>query len=215
MKSGDINNKSGIYTITNLINRKVYVGSAYNFKRRFKAHCSTLKNNIHRNKKLQNSYNKYGKDNFKFEILEECDIEFIYFKEYICINILNSCNSEYGYNINPGDPNNKPAINRMIGEKNYFYGKKGKLSPMFGKFKELHHNYGKKQNKTWIDNAANTRKKKVIQMDLQENFIKEWDSVKEAGETLNIPKSNISNCCNNKRKTACNFKWKYKNENIS
>ena len=46
-------------------------------------------------------------------------------------------------------------------------------------------------------------------------FIKEWESVKEIGETLNFSKSSIINCCNGKRKTAYNYKWKYKNENIS
>ena len=64
---------SGIYKIVNLINNKIYVGSAVNFKNRFKTHLSRLKNNKHHSIILQNSWNKYGGDNFKFEIIEECD----------------------------------------------------------------------------------------------------------------------------------------------
>lgn len=46
-------------------------------------------------------------------------------------------------------------------------------------------------------------------MDLNGNIIKEWDSINEAGRTLKI--HNISNACNNARKSAGGFKWKFKN----
>ena len=60
--------KCGIYKITNIINNKVYVGSAVNVTYRFKTHKRLLKQNKHFNTHLQSSYNKYGKDNFKFEM---------------------------------------------------------------------------------------------------------------------------------------------------
>ncbi|MDD1444129.1 GIY-YIG nuclease family protein [Dolichospermum sp. ST_sed3] len=214
METKKINNKSGVYTITNLINAKIYVGSAFNFKRRFLSHFSTLKSNKHKNNRLQNSFNKYGIENFKFEILEECNIEFVYSQECFWINMLNSCDTKYGYNIKPGNPYNKPAINKIFGEKNYFYGKKGELSPMFGKTGNKHHNFGKLQSEEWIKNNSNSKKIKIIQMSLEEIFIKEWISTKDAAESLNFSKSNITNCCRGNRKTAYNFKWKYKNENI-
>lgn len=56
------------------------------------------------------------------------------------------------------------------------------------------------------------KKRAILQFDLQENFIREWDSIKEAGETLGIPRSNIVLCCQGKRKTAGGFIFKYKNE---
>jgi hypothetical protein len=55
-------------------------------------------------------------------------------------------------------------------------------------------------------------RKKVIQYDLKGNFIKEWDSMREAEDFYNNGKKNssISSCCRNVIKTAYNFIWKYK-----
>jgi len=64
-------NKGGIYRIENIINNKFYIGSTACFNKRFSSHKYLLKNNKHPNKILQNSWNKYGEHNFKFEILEE------------------------------------------------------------------------------------------------------------------------------------------------
>lgn len=64
--------KSGIYKITNIITNKCYIGSSCNIMKRKYNHFSSLKHNRHCNKHLQSSYNKYTKDNFIFEIIEEC-----------------------------------------------------------------------------------------------------------------------------------------------
>lgn len=61
----------GIYCIENLINNKKYIGSSQNVYKRRNRHFSELKNVKHKNSHLQNSYNKYGKDNFKFYVIEE------------------------------------------------------------------------------------------------------------------------------------------------
>ena len=49
----------------------------------------------------------------------------------------------------------------------------------------------------------------VIQMDINDNYIKEWSSAKLAMKTLNI--SHIGDICKGKGKTSGGFKWKYKN----
>lgn len=49
--------------------------------------------------------------------------------------------------------------------------------------------------------------RKVIQYDLEGNFVKTWDNIAMAQQTLNI--SHISDCCNNKRKTAGGYVWKH------
>lgn len=67
---------SGIYKITNRINNKFYIGSAFNINQRYNRHKRELTLNIHSNKKLQNSANKYGLNNFRFEILAACPKEY-------------------------------------------------------------------------------------------------------------------------------------------
>jgi group I intron endonuclease len=63
---------SGIYIISNIINNKVYVGSAVNIDKRTSQHFSNLKHNRHDNIHLQRSWNKHGKEAFKFEIIFYC-----------------------------------------------------------------------------------------------------------------------------------------------
>jgi len=73
--------KSGIYKITNLINGKFYIGSSVNLYNRFHTHSTKLKTQVHTSKHLQASYNKYGKDNFIFEVIEYCEKEILIERE--------------------------------------------------------------------------------------------------------------------------------------
>lgn len=57
-----------------------------------------LKNNKHHNTHLQKDFNKYGKNNFKFHILEFCNIEELEEKEQYWISKLKSNQEKYGYN---------------------------------------------------------------------------------------------------------------------
>lgn len=61
---------TGIYSIKNLVNNKIYIGSSNNITTRINQHFNNLKNNKHNNKHLQSSYNKNGVENFSYEILE-------------------------------------------------------------------------------------------------------------------------------------------------
>jgi group I intron endonuclease len=58
----------GIYKITNLINGDCYVGQSINIERRWKEHIN--KANSKKKFLLHKAFNKYGTENFKFEILE-------------------------------------------------------------------------------------------------------------------------------------------------
>lgn len=69
--------KSGIYRIINVITNKSYIGSSVNFYKRMKKHSQDLIKNKHHSSYLQNSYNKYGKENFVFEIIAFCPKEYI------------------------------------------------------------------------------------------------------------------------------------------
>lgn len=61
---------SGIYQIKNIVNGKRYIGQAFDVRVRWNNHKSTLFRGVHSNTHLQNSYNKYGIDSFKFTVLE-------------------------------------------------------------------------------------------------------------------------------------------------
>lgn len=74
---------SGIYIIRNLANDKVYIGKSKNIKQRKNTHFSALKLNKHNNQHLQNSYNKYGKNNFEFDVLEYCEESLLPTKDWI------------------------------------------------------------------------------------------------------------------------------------
>lgn len=76
--------------------------------------------------------------------------------------------------------------------------------------KETYKN-GRKSNIT-LEIAANARevwKKKIIQLDLNNNILAEFNSIKEASTKLNASSGNISSACKNGNK-AYNYYWKYK-----
>lgn len=92
----------GIYRIRNLITNKVYVGqTTENFQRRYWLHRWQLRKNKHDNNHLQRAWNKYGEENFIFEVIEVVNKEEIDEKERYWIAFYR--NSSYGcYSIQDG-----------------------------------------------------------------------------------------------------------------
>jgi hypothetical protein len=60
--------------------------------------------------------------------------------------------------------------------------------------------------------APNPNLQTVLQFDLKGNFIKEYQSVTEAAQTVKIPKRSLYACFCNVAKTAGGFQWKRKRE---
>jgi len=73
--------KTGIYKILNIVTEDFYIGSAAHFYNRKSKHLGTLRNGTHNNRHLLNAYNKYGENNFKFFLIEECLKEELPIKE--------------------------------------------------------------------------------------------------------------------------------------
>lgn len=90
-----VSKNSGIYKITNKVNGKVYIGQTYDLYYRWNRHRSDLDNNRHSNRHLQSSWNKYGKDNFKYEIIEKCGLDIIDDREIYWIRNYDSIKTGY------------------------------------------------------------------------------------------------------------------------
>jgi len=118
----------GIYKITNKINNKVYIGQSDRLSEREREHFYRLDKQTHSNEYLQRSYNKHGKDNFIFEIIEETND--LNERELYFINEYGGINSDINYNLkNPltmewSDYTKVKQSKKMSGENNPNYGNK-------------------------------------------------------------------------------------------
>lgn len=66
-----LENRKGIYQIRNIIDGKFYIGSSADIVKRWNEHRNRLNKSQHHSQYLQNAWNKYGKENFVFEIVEK------------------------------------------------------------------------------------------------------------------------------------------------
>lgn len=95
------NVKSGIYKITNLENHMSYIGQAVDIAARFKQHIKRgLGAEPQTRNKLYPAMYSLGVENFKFEILEECEREKLNDLERYWIDFYET--QSYGYNVTKG-----------------------------------------------------------------------------------------------------------------
>lgn len=97
------NNNCGIYKITNLITKKIYIGQSIHINIRFNKHKSVSmnKNDPNYDKDLYKDMRIYGLNNFSFEIIELCDEKLLNEREIYYISFYN-CIEPNGYNRNKG-----------------------------------------------------------------------------------------------------------------
>ena len=143
---------SCIYLITNLANGHTYVGQASDKDKRFKEHIKTLNGNYHCNIYLQRSWNLFGKECFKFEVLEECSIENLNDREQHYIDTLNP---EY---------NMAPVAGSML---NYKHTKEAKANMSKAHIGKRCHTkeYKKKLSELMKGNKLNKGRKQNIQIE--------------------------------------------------
>ena len=89
----------GIYKITNILDKKIYIGQTVNYRKRKTSHLNSLKNGNHHNEHLQRAFVKYGEGAFKIELVKECTIEELDETEKHYIKELDACNHDKGYKI--------------------------------------------------------------------------------------------------------------------
>lgn len=143
---------TGIYKIESITNpNKIYVGSSESIYKRWKGHISDLERNKHGNSKLQNHFNKYGLDDLKFIIIEECDIELLLVQEQYYIDLIkpffNICVlAESRKGIKASNETKEKISSSKKGSVPWNKGKKGlQASWNKGLCGELNHQYGKKK----------------------------------------------------------------------
>jgi len=166
---------------------------------------SSLKRNKHFNKYIQRSWNKYGEENFMFEILENCEVEKLIEREQYYIDTL------------------KPELNTVLSAKPR---RNIKLSE-----EELHRiktmNIGRKHVGKALDNirkAAQIRKankisekggykgskKPIYLIDKNNNILKEYDGIRVASRDLNLDSSAVVAVLKGKIKQIKGYIFKYK-----
>lgn len=108
----------GIYKYTNKINNKVYIGQSTNITRRIAEHNrrAFTEENHEFHSLLSKALRKYGLDNFTIEVIEECSKEELDEKEKFYIAQYNSCNTNYGYNLQLGGNSNLGGIGKLTFE---------------------------------------------------------------------------------------------------
>lgn len=143
----------GIYKITCLPTGKIYVGSSINIRSRWESHIGELKRNKHRNLYLQRAWNKYGKENFKFEIIEIVNPNLLMERELYWFKNSNCCNPKIGFNI--GTYPERPMLGRNHSKKTKLKMSMSGKRKIFTKEHKLNislSSKGKKKSKTHIEN---------------------------------------------------------------
>lgn len=184
---------SGIYQIVNLINGKFYIGSAVDLNRRGKRHFRDLRLNKHDNKYLQNSYNKYGEESFRFLVLEHVIYkEMLIEREQYYLDIFyDNCND--CYNISPTAGSN---LGRIMSEE-----QKLKISKTL-----MGHEHTEEAK---LKMAIGQGSKPFLVYTKEGFFIGIWINQRECSRELNLEFRNINACLKGKRNSAGGYTFKY------
>jgi group I intron endonuclease len=120
----------GIYKIENILNGDLYIGLSADLNRREKGHFLKLRNNKHCNIHLQNAWNKYGEENFKFKVILYCESEELTYYEQKLVDLwipsYNICREcvKNGLGTKKSEEEKIKLSEMRLGDKNPFYGKK-------------------------------------------------------------------------------------------
>jgi len=211
-----LENRPGVYLIRNLINKKVYVGSSENIRKRLIQHTSDLNLKIHHSKILQRSIEKHGVSNFKVSVLEYTCKSDILARERYWLNFYSSYNPIYGYNICKFPGNTKGRKHSEESKLKMSNNRKGLTSgtknPFFGKKHDL--NFIKRMSEerkiAFVGTNNPNYNKNIKNEDLLLSY-KKLKSFKKVGEKFNVHKSTVE-----RRLKSLNINLKaYKNDKQS
>ena len=224
----------GIYKITNLIDNKCYVGQSVNIEYRWKEHIRTSKNKKRHNYNfhLYKSFRKYGTENFKFEILElvpnkndltkkEQFYYDMYKPEYSLMqpqDTLSNNRKNKVYKIDMDtleilytyESATEAGIKNNINHSHISSTCSGVRTSAGGFYWCLVEKY----NENFVPKKINKRIKgvKVLQFDLDNNFIKKYDSVNQASIENNCTWIGIDKTCKGIYKQTKGYIWRFADE---
>jgi group I intron endonuclease len=200
---------TGIYSITNKINNRKYIGQSKDIAQRWKQHIYQLKTNKHHTQSLQEDWNKFTYEDFVFQIEYICTKKFLTYHEIRIWELYkNNYNGKPNKNTYPEPTEaSRKKISEALKGKTRSEETKQKLSKI-NKGKKLSEETKQKMSKSRKGNQ--NRSISVCQYDKEGNFIAEYPSLKEAGIQTGIHKVNICQACKGKHKTAGGFIWKHK-----
>ena len=203
-----------IYKITNIKNQKSYIGktSLANPQERWKEHQNEARRGKSNHRAIYRALNKYGIENFTFEILEETNLP----NEREQFYILFFDTYHNGYNETLGG-DGTAYLNLSEQEVCKYY---LKCKAMEETARHFHCSRGTVSNILYkyniprfslseTNSAMSTSKKTVAKLDKNTQEILEvYESIAEA-ERKNQCNGHIVHVCQGKRKTAGGFSWRY------
>lgn len=165
--------KSGVYLIEIKGNNLKYIGSSKNLYVRKNTHFNGLKRNNHSNQHLQNSFNKYGEENYSFTVLELIDIELLIKREQYYIDTFGMENL---YNVCKKVGDTSKMITKRKGQtlsekhkENISKAMKGRVMPEQTKHKIRKSHLGKKLSKEHIYKMRETMKESMLGSNRNDN----------------------------------------------
>jgi group I intron endonuclease len=177
---------------------------------------------------LQDAIRKYGVDNFSFQVLIICFDEDRYHYEKQYIKKYNSI-APNGYNLTSGGEgggfygkthSDETRIKIIEGLKQRYINNPELKEQCSKKLKSFYSNpenreklrEGMKKSEVFNnlkknENGFGFAKIKVKQYTLEGEFVKEYNSLADAGNSVNMSHRGISKCINGKQKSCAGFKW--------
>lgn len=208
-----------IYKITNKVNNKIYIGQTiYSLTHRWNQHRNQRSDILMKDRKLYRAFNKYGIQNFSIEQIEECDNSLLNEREVYWIKYYDSFNN--GYNMTLGG-DGKTLITPEFRQKIIELYSSGicirdithivhSTIETISYYLKLDLHLTDEQIKK---NGYQLRNKKqnnpVVQLDLNNNYINQFESQKQAQEQTGVLYNHIGQVCKGQRKTAGGYKWKF------